>query len=84
MDTADEVLQLLQLFFTNARQAGDTHVLDALYTKINEKLVEPNCNHEVYARFSRRPITQDNLIIHRTATPTHIFLLSLNEYIERS
>lgn len=83
-DMTDELLQLLELFFTNARNAGETHILDAWYTQINEKFVESNRDHEMYTQFSRKTITQDDLIIFYTSTPKHIFLLSINEYIECS
>lgn len=83
-DITDELLQLLELFFTNARNFGETHILDALYAQINEKFVEPNRSQEVYAQFSRKPLTQDDLITFYISTPTHIFLLSLSEYIECS
>lgn len=83
-DLTDEALQLLELFFTNARGAGETHVLDTLYTQINETLVEPNRNYEVYTQFSRKSITPNDCIPFYTATPTHIFLLSISEYIECS
>lgn len=83
-DTTDELLQLLELFFTNTRRAGETHMFDALYTHINEELMEPNRADEVYSQFLRKPIDLDNCITFYTATPKHIFLLSLGEYIECS
>lgn len=83
-NTTDELCQLLELFFTNARIAGQTHILNAGYIEINNKFVEPPHAHSLYSRFSQNPIDPDDCITFYTATPKHIFLLSLNEYIECS